>query len=89
MNQEQQQLRLDITQTTPVNCKCGSNIFHEVLLLRKASRFVSNLPDDQVVPVGAVACVKCGSLQDELLPPSLKVMLDNEKDYLDVIEETN
>jgi hypothetical protein len=49
-----------------------------------------NEPKPVLIPyIGAVACVKCGTLQDELLPPSLKVMLDNEKDYLDVIEETN
>jgi hypothetical protein len=90
MQQEQQQLRLDITQTTPVGCECGSKIFHEVMLLRKASRFLHpSLPDDQIIPVQAIACVKCGTLQVDLLPPSLKAMLDNEKDYLDIIEETN
>ena len=78
--QQEQQVKIDITQTSSIKCECGSNIFHEVLLLRKASRFMSNLPTDQIIPVGAVACVKCGSLQEELLPPSLKVMLDKEKE---------
>jgi hypothetical protein len=84
----EQQIRIDITQTTPVNCECGSNIFQEVIMLRKASRFISNLPTDQIVPAQAVSCVKCGAIQEDLLPPSLKIMLDKEKEYIDVIEET-
>jgi len=88
--QQEQQLRIDITQTTPVVCECGNKVFHEVMLLRKASRFLHpSLPDDQIVPVGAVACVKCGSLQQDLLPPSLKVMLEKENEYLDFTEETS
>jgi len=88
--QQEQQLRLDITQTTSIGCECGSKIFHEVMLLRKASRFLHpSLPDDQIVPIQAIACVKCGTLQVDLLPSSLKAMLDNEKNYLDIIEETN
>ena len=84
--QPEQQIRLDITQTTPIECECGSKIFQGVLMLRKASRFISNLPTDQIVPVEAVACVKCGTVQEDLLHPSLKVMLDKEKDYLDIEE---
>jgi len=90
MQQEQQQLRLDITQTSSVSCNCGSKIFHEVMLLRKASRFLHpSLPDDQIIPVGAVACVKCGSLQTDLLTPSLKAMLEKENEYLDFTEESS
>jgi hypothetical protein len=84
----EQQIKIDITQTTPINCKCGSNIFQEILMLRKASRFISNLPTDQIIPAQVIACVQCGELQEDLLPSSLKMMLDKEKEYIDVIEET-
>jgi DNA-directed RNA polymerase subunit RPC12/RpoP len=87
--QQEQQVRIDITQTTPVVCKCGSKIFHEVLLLRKASRFISNLPTDQIIPVGTIACVKCGEIHEESLPPAIKVLMDKEKEYVDFTEETN
>ena len=87
--QQEQQLRLDITQTTPISCECGGKVFHEVMMLRKASRFLHpSLPADQVVPVGVVVCIKCEKIQEDLLPPSLKVMLDKEKDYLE-FEEVN
>jgi len=72
---EQQQMNLNITldKTTPVTCdECGGETFQEVVLLRKASRFVTGTPQDALIPIPAFACIKCGNINQDLLPPQLR-----------------
>jgi uncharacterized Zn finger protein len=72
---EQQQMNLNITldKTTPVTCdECGGETFQEVVLLRKASRFVTGTSQDALIPIPSFACVKCGHLNEDLLPPQLR-----------------
>jgi len=77
----EQQMRLDFSQTTPITCeKCKGQLFKEVMLIRKASRFVTNAPQDSYVPVPVFACTKCEHVNDEFLPPVLR------SDYIEVIE---
>ncbi len=88
MNQQQQEVRLDLSQTTPIKCECGNHFFQEVMMLRKWSRFASGLPTDQNVPIPVMVCTKCNKINEETLPPAVKALLDREKDYLDIVEET-
>ena len=88
MNQQQQEMRLDLSQTTPIKCECGNSFFKEAVMLRKWSRFASGLPTDQNVPIPVMVCTKCEKINEETLPPAVKALLDSEKDYLDIIEET-
>ena len=77
----EQQMRLDFSQTTSITCeKCKGQLFKEVMLIRKASRFVTNAPQDSYVPVPVFACTKCEHVNDEFLPPMLR------SDYVEVIE---
>jgi uncharacterized Zn finger protein len=78
--EQEQQMRVDINQTTPVVCECGNKLFQEVLMIRKVSRFVSRAPMDQTIPVALIACTKCGELHTDSIPPALKVVLDKEKE---------
>jgi hypothetical protein len=80
MNQQEQQVRVDLSQTTPITCECSSSIFQEVIMLRKWSRFASGLPTDQNIPIGVMACVKCGTIHEESLPPAVKTLIDKEKE---------
>ena len=85
---QQQEVRLDLSQTTPITCECGNSFFQEVVILRKWSRFASGLPTDQNVPIPVMVCTKCNKTNEETLPPAVKVILDREKDYVEIIEET-
>jgi hypothetical protein len=78
MNQQEQQVRIDMSQTTPIFCSCGNNTFQEVVMLRKWSRFASGLPTDQTVPIGVMSCTKCGLINEDILPPQLKVLLEQD-----------
>jgi hypothetical protein len=80
MNQQQQEVRLDLSQTTSITCECGNPFFQEAMMLRKWSRFASGLPTDQNVPIPVMVCTKCDKINDETLPPAVKALLDNEKE---------
>jgi uncharacterized Zn finger protein len=78
---EQQQMNLNITldKTAPVVCdECDSETFQEVLLLRKASRFVTGTAQDALIPIPVFACTKCGYINEDLLPPQLRKNEDTE-----------
>ena len=77
----EQQIKLDISQTTAITCdKCKGQLFKEVMIIRKASRFVTNAPQDSYVPVPVFACTKCEHTNDEFLPPMLR------SDYVEIVE---
>jgi hypothetical protein len=78
---EQVQQRLDISQTTAVVCeKCNGQLFKEVTMIRKVSRFITNQPQDTLAPIPVFACHKCDHVNDEFLPPMLR------SDYVEVVE---
>jgi len=79
----EQQMRLDLSQTTAVTCdKCGGQLFKEVMLIRKVSRFITNAPQDTYAPIQVSACHKCDHVNDEFLPAPLR------SDFVEVVEET-
>ena len=75
------QQRLDISQTTAVECdKCKGQLFKEVTMIRKVSRFITNQPQDTLAPIPVFACHKCDHVNDEFLPPMLR------SDFVEVVE---
>lgn len=73
MDQQQMNLNITLDKTTPVACnECSGETFQEVVLLRKASRFVTGTAQDALIPIPAFACVKCGHVNEDLLPPQLR-----------------
>jgi uncharacterized Zn finger protein len=70
---QQQQLNITLDKTSPVVCDaCQNEAFQEVVLLRKASRFVTGTAQDALIPIPAFACTKCGHINEDLLPPQLR-----------------
>ncbi len=73
MDQQQMNLNITLDKTTPVKCDaCENETFQEVVLLRKASRFVTGTAQDALIPIPAFACTKCGHVNEDLLPPQLR-----------------
>ena len=77
---QQQEMRLDLSQTTSITCDCGNSFFQEVIMLRKWSRFASGLPTDQNVPIPVMICTECKKINEETLPPAVKALIDKEKE---------
>ena len=63
------QPNLSYSSTEAITCeKCESEIFQPGFLLRKVSALVSPTGKDTVVPVQVFACLKCGHVNEDMLP---------------------
>ena len=78
MSQQQVNMNISLDKTTEVTCdKCSNSAFQEVVLLRKASRFVTGTPQDAIIPIPVFACTGCRHINESFLPAQLK---DNNND---------
>ena len=67
------QLNVDITQTTPVTCEeCGLPYFEQGLILRKASKFLTGTGQDGYIPIPVFCCKKCGHVNKAFQPKEIK-----------------
>ena len=73
MQQQAPKLNISLDKTLPLVCeKCGSQVFQEGLLLRKASKFLTGTAQDAIVPIPTFVCSKCGHVNNEFLPEELR-----------------
>lgn len=71
--QQQQNLNVDINQTSGVTCDdCGGVYFDQSLILRKVSGLISGTGKPSYIPIPVFACKKCGSVNKEFLPQEIK-----------------
>jgi hypothetical protein len=69
MNNPQQQMNVDFSQTTEVTCeKCENTTFNHVFQLRKLSALLSPTGQPTMIPMQVFACVKCSHINDDFLP---------------------
>lgn len=65
----QQNLNVDINQTTAVSCEeCGHMYFDQALHLRLASGLLTGTGQPTYIPIPVFACKKCGHINQEFLP---------------------
>jgi hypothetical protein len=70
---QQPKLNISFDKTTGVVCeKCGCSVFTEVLMIRKASKFITGTPQDALIPIPVFACAKCKHINEDMLPQELK-----------------
>jgi predicted RNA-binding Zn-ribbon protein involved in translation (DUF1610 family) len=68
-NMNQQQINLDLSQTTEEVCeKCGNNTFIQVYQMRKLSALLSPTGQETMIPIPVFACAKCGHINKGFLP---------------------
>jgi hypothetical protein len=66
MSPQKQQINIPLSKTTPLICeKCESEIFHEVLYVRKISKILIGAAQDSLQPVAVFACAKCNWVNKE------------------------
>ena len=71
--QQPQQLNISLDKTTGIKCeKCENEVFHDGVMLRKASRFLTGTAQDALIPIPVFSCSKCGHVNDEFLPIQLR-----------------
>ena len=68
-NMNQQQINIDLSQTTEEVCeKCGNNTFVQVYQMRKLSALLSPTGQETMIPIQVFACAKCGHINKGFLP---------------------
>lgn len=72
MNNQQMQMKVDITQSTPIKSEEGNQIFQEATILRKISKFLTGTSEDAVIPIPVFIDVKTGKILIEMLPKELR-----------------
>ena len=65
---KQQQLKLDVRQTTPIKCdtvECGSEVFIPAMKFRRVPKLLTGSKEDQILPVSIYMCVSCGAIPEQ------------------------
>ena len=66
LNREQPGLKVDISQTTAVNCEsCGNDTFIPAFKMRRMSALLSPHGKETMIPMQVFACAKCGHINDD------------------------
>ena len=69
MTNNQQQLNIDISQTTAEVCeKCKNDTFQQVYKMRKLSALLSPAGKESMIPIQVFACAKCSYINKGFLP---------------------
>ena len=72
-NPQQQQMQVDISQTTEEVCEsCGNDTFTQVYKIRKLSALLSPTGQPTMIPMQVFTCAKCGNINSALLPKEKK-----------------
>lgn len=62
-------MNISLEDTTEITCdECGSATFHEAVVLRSISRFITGTAQDGMMPIPVFACDKCGHVNDRFMP---------------------
>ena len=69
MNNNEQQMNIDFSQTTAEVCeKCENDTFQQVYQMRKLSALLSPAGKESMIPIQVFACTKCGNINKGFLP---------------------
>jgi DNA-directed RNA polymerase subunit RPC12/RpoP len=73
-NQPKQQSlppNFNIAEAPYVECEqCGGKVFHEKMMIKKISKFVTGGLHDSIVPLPVIACAECNHV-NELFKPQV------------------
>ena len=69
----QNNINVDINQTTPVLCEeCSNELFDHALLMRKASGLLTGTGKPSYIPIPVFSCRECGHVNSEFQPTAGK-----------------
>jgi len=69
----QQQLNVDISQTTSVTCdECPGSYFEQAVVIRKASGLLTGQSKASYIPIPVFKCTECGHVNSEFLPKEIQ-----------------
>ena len=68
----QSQMKVDITQSTPIKSEDGNQVSQEATILRKVSKFLTGTSEDGIIPIPVFIDIKTGKILLEMLPKELR-----------------
>ena len=71
-NQQQMNLNIDLSKTTPVETQSGGKIWSQGVIIRKVSRFVVGADEDALIPIPVFYDNETGEILTETLPKELR-----------------
>ena len=66
------QPQIDLGKTTSIETESGGKIFQQGFILRKVSRFITNSPEDAVMPIPVFYDPDTGKILGQGLPPEIR-----------------
>ena len=66
------QPQIDLSKTTAIETEKGGQIFQQGFILRKVSRFITNSPEDAVMPIPVFYDPDTGKILGQGLPPEIR-----------------
>jgi len=67
-----QQPQIDLGKTTTIETENGGKLFQQGFVLRKVSRFITNSPEDAVMPIPVFYDPETGKILGQGLPPEIR-----------------
>ena len=69
----QQNLNVDISQTTPVLCEeCKGGYFEQALVIRRVSAILTGQGKPGFIPIPIFKCSECGHVNNEFIPKEVQ-----------------
>jgi hypothetical protein len=79
MEEQQPQMSLDLSKTTPILTAAGGKIWHQGYLLRKVSKFITGTNEDNVLPIQVFYDPETGKVLKDGLPDEFKFILEDDQ----------
>lgn len=70
--QQQPQMNLDLSKTTPINTPSGGKIWQQGMILRKVSKFVTGTTEDAIVPIPVFYDPETGDILEDTIPKEIR-----------------
>ena len=68
-----QQINIDLSKATDITCdNCGNMTFEDVFMMKHLSAILSPTGKAGNVPIPTFACVSCGYVNEDFLPPFMR-----------------
>ncbi len=77
MENQQPQMSLDLSKTTPVFTPNGGKIWQQGFILRKVSKFITGTNEDNVLPIPVFFDPETGEILKDGLPDEFKFILED------------
>jgi hypothetical protein len=79
MEDQQPQMSLDLSKTTPILTAAGGKIWHQGYLLRKVSKFITGTNEDNVLPIQVFYDPETNEILKDGLPDEFKFILEDDQ----------